>query len=42
MKNYGKQIKDEIFSFIDEFDDEESNFNGSFVRFRFKADDNLV
>ena len=45
MKNYGKiirEIKDEIFSFIDEFEDEEFNFNGSFVRFRFKTDNNLV
>ena len=45
MKNYGKiirQVENEIFSFIDEFEDEEFNFNGSFVRFRFKTDDNLV
>ena len=45
MKNYGKiikQIKDEIFSFTDEFEDEEFNFNGSFAGFRFKTDDNLV
>ena len=45
MKNYGKiikQLENDIFSFIDGFEDEEFNFNGSFVRFRFKTDDNLV
>ena len=31
-----KQIKDEIFFFIDEFEDKEYNFNGSFVRFSIK------
>ena len=45
IKNYGKiikQIKDEIFPFIDEFEDDESIFNGNFMRFKFKNDDNLV
>ena len=48
IKNYGKiikQIKDEIFPFIDEFKDDEFIFNGNFMRFKFKfmiIYDNLV
>ena len=45
MKNYGKIIKqteNEIFSFTDEFEDENFISNGSFIRLRFKTDDNLV
>ena len=37
-----KQLEDEIFSFIDEFEDEEFIFGGIFMRIRFKTDDNLV
>ena len=36
------QLKDEIFSLIDEFEDEEFVFDGNSLGFRFKADDNLV
>ena len=45
MCNYGKiikQLEDEIFSFIDEFEDEKFIFDGAFMRFKFKTDDNLV
>ena len=45
MCNYGKIIKqlgDEIFSFVDEFEDEKFIFDGDFMRFKFKSDDNLV
>ena len=42
MEKIIKQKEDEIFSVIDEFEDEEFNFNRSFVRFRFKTDDNLL
>ena len=39
-----KQLKHEIFSFIDEFEDEEFVFGDNSLgsRFRFKTDDNLV
>ena len=37
-----KQLKDEIFSLIDEFKDEEFVFDGNSLRFKFKTDDNLV
>ena len=43
--NYGRiieQLEDEIFSWFDEFEDDEFIFGGNFMRFRFKADDNLV
>ena len=39
MYNHGKIIKqseDEIFSFIDEFEDEKFIFHGDFMRFKFK------
>ena len=45
IRNYGKiikQLKDEIFSFVDEFKDENFNFDGDFIGFKFKTDDNLV
>ena len=45
ISNYGKiikQLEGEIFSYIDEFGDEEIVFGGNFTRFRFKFDDNLV
>ena len=45
MSNYGKingQLEDEIFSYIDECEDEEFVFGCNFMRFRFKTDDNLV
>ena len=44
ISNYGKiikQLEDEIFSYIDESEDEEFVFGGNFTRFRFKTDDNL-
>ena len=37
IKNYGKiikQIEDEIFSFVDEFENEKFNFNGHFMRLK--------
>ena len=37
-----KQLKDEIFSLIDEFGNEEVVFNGESLGFKFKTDDNLV
>ena len=37
-----KQLKDEIFSLIDEFEDEGFVFDGNSLGFRFKTDDNLV
>ena len=37
-----KQLEDEIFSFIDEFEDKKFIFGGIFMRIRFKTDDNLV
>ena len=37
-----KQLKDEIFSLTDEFEDEEFVFSGDSFGFRFKTDDNLV
>ena len=37
-----KQIADEIFSYIDEFEDEDLIFGGNTVGFKFKTDDNLV
>ena len=37
-----KQLKDETFSLIDEFEDEEFVFDGNSLGFRFKIDDNLV
>ena len=42
--NYGSivQLEDEIFSFIDEIEDEEFTFDGNFMSFIFKTDDNLV
>ena len=45
IKNYGKiimQVENEIFSFLDEFEDEKFTFDGSLTRFRFKTDDNLA
>ena len=45
MKNYLKIIKqlhDEIFSFIDEFEDETLFFDSDSSKFRFKTDDNLI
>ena len=45
IKNYGKiimQVENEIFSFIDGFEDEKFTFDGSLTRFRFKTDDNLA
>ena len=40
--NIIKQLEDEIFSWVDEFEDENFIFGGNFMRFRFKTDDNLV
>ena len=37
-----KQLKDEIFSLIDEFEDKEFVVDGISLGFRFKIDDNLV
>ena len=37
-----KQLHDDIFSFIDEFKDENFFFDGDSSKFRFKTDDNLV
>ena len=37
-----KQLHDEIFSFIDEFDDEKCYFDGDSTKFKFKTDDNLI
>ena len=37
-----KQLYDEKYSFIDEFDDEKFYFDGDSTKFRFKTDDNLV
>ena len=37
-----KHIKDEFFSLIDEFEDEEFAFGNNSLEFRFKTDDNLV
>ena len=37
-----KQLHDEIFSFIDEFEDDNFFFDGDSSKFRFKTDDNLV
>ena len=37
-----KQLHDEIFCFIDEFEDEKFFFDGDSSKFRFKTDDNLV
>ena len=45
INNYSKianQLEDEIFSWTDEFKDEDFIFGGHFMRFRFKTDDNLV
>ena len=45
INNYSKianQLEDEIFSWTDEFKDEDFIFGGNFMRFRFKTDDNLV
>ena len=45
INNYGRiirQIEDEIFSYIDEFEDEDFIFGGDSKRFKFKTDDNLV
>ena len=45
MFNYGKiikQLENEIFSFVDEFEDEKFIFDGNFMRFKFKSDDNVV
>ena len=44
IRNYGKIIKQleyEIFSFIDEFEDEKFIFISDFMRFKFKTDDDL-
>ena len=37
-----KQLEDEIFSYIDEFEDKDFIFGRDSARFRFKTDDNLV
>ena len=37
-----KQLRDEVFSLIDEFEDEEFVFGDNSLGFRFKTDDNLV
>ena len=37
-----KQLHDEIYYFIDEFEDEKCYFDGDSTKFRFKTDDNLV
>ena len=37
-----KQIENEIFSYIDEFEDKDFIFGGDTARFKFKTDDNLV
>ena len=37
-----KQLHDEIFSFIDEFENEKFVFNGDSSKFGFKTDDSLV
>ena len=37
-----KQLHDEIFYFIDEFEDEKFFFDGDSSKFRFKTNDNLV
>ena len=37
-----KQLQDEIFSYINEFEDEDFVFGGDTARFRFKTDDNLM
>ena len=37
-----RQIEDEIFSYIHEFEDEYFAFGDDSKRFRFKTDDNLV
>ena len=37
-----KQLKDEISSLIDEFENEEVVFNDESLGFKFKTDDNLV
>ena len=37
-----KQLENEIFSYIDEFEDEDFIFGGDTARFKFKTDDNLV
>ena len=45
MFNYGniiKKIEYEIFSFIDEFEDEKFIFDSDFMSFKFKTDGNLV
>ena len=45
ISNYNKiikQLEDEIFSYIDEFEDEEFVFADNSIGFRFKTDDSLV
>ena len=45
MNNYVaiiKQIEDEIFSYIDEFEDKDFIFSGDTATFKFKTDDNLL
>ena len=37
-----KHLKDEIFSLIDEFENEEVVFSNNSLGFKFKTDDNLV
>ena len=37
-----RYLEDEIFSYIDEFEDESFIFGGDSARFKFKTDDNLV
>ena len=37
-----KQIKDEIFSYTDKFEDEYFIFGGDTARFKFKTDNNLA
>ena len=36
------QIKDEIKSWVDEFEDDSFNLGNDFMRFRFRSDDNLI
>ena len=45
ISNYVKiidQLKEEIISWVDEFEDDSFRFGNDFMRFRFRTDDNLV
>ena len=37
-----KQLRDEVFSFIDEFEDDDFIFANDFTRFSFTKNDNLI